>query len=191
LHYLAIEGSIESAELVKAQFESATNMTDELAAFRAIVHASGKAFREFQAESIARFYEKWKHESLVINHWFSVQATQPHRAALSEVVKLLEHEAFDFKNPNKVRCLIGAFCNTNIHNFHAIDGKGYRFLTDQLIKLSRSNPQIASRLITPLTKWKKYDEKRSALMKASLEEIKALDKLSKDVFEVVSKSLQD
>lgn len=101
----------------------------------------------------------------------------------------MEHPAFTLKNPNKVRALIGAFAGQNLINFHAADGSGYRFLADLVIQLNGFNPQIASRQLAPLTRWRKYDSARQALMKAELERILASGELSSDVFEVVSKSL--
>jgi len=88
-----------------------------------------------------------------------------------------------------VRALISAFCNTNAVNFHDLSGEGYSFLADQVITLNRLNPQIAARLLTPLTRWKKYNPARQQMMKAELERIQADPELSRDVYEVVSKSL--
>ena len=113
-------------------------------------------------------------------------ASQP--GALERVEKLMGHPLFTLRNPNKVRALIGAFVNQNLPNFHAIDGSGYAFLADRIIELDRSNPQIASRLVTPLSRWRKFDDERQALMRGQLSRILA-EKLSPDVYEVVSKSL--
>jgi aminopeptidase N len=109
---------------------------------------------------------------------------------LERVKALTEHPCFSLKNPNKVRSLVGAFCNNNLVNFHRCDGAGYDFLQDTIIKLDRMNPQIASRLVTPLTRWRKYDEQRQSLMTARLKAIAAQSNLSKDVFEIVNKSLE-
>ena len=113
----------------------------------------------------------------------------PLPGGLERVHALMQHEAFTLKNPNKVRALIGAFANQNLVNFHRADGAGYRFLADQVITLNALNPQIASRLLAPLTRWRKYDGARQALMKGELERILASGELSSDVYEVVSKSL--
>ncbi len=189
LHYLAIEGSDESLQILKDQYENASNMTDELAAFRAIVHSTKHVLNDYKLQALERFYQKWKHEPLVVNHWLSVQATTPLPQALDNVIKLMDHESFDFKNPNKLRSLVGAFCNANVINFHVASGRGYQFLADQVIALNEMNPQIASRMLTPLTKWQRYDDKRADLMKRVLEDIAALENLSKDVYEVISKTL--
>ena len=117
------------------------------------------------------------------------QALCPLPDTLNQVKALISHPAFDIKNPNKVRALIGAFCGQNAVNFHQRDGAGYRFLADQIIELNQINPQVASRLLGPLSKWKKYTAASSELMKAQLERIMAEPDLSPDVYEVVSKSL--
>jgi len=109
---------------------------------------------------------------------------------LDHVKALLAHPAFDIRNPNKVRSVIGAFCHNNAVGFHKLDGSGYDFLAEQVIQLNDINPQIASRLLTPLTRWKKYSVERQQLMQAALRRIMDLPGLSKDVYEVVSKSLQ-
>ena len=111
------------------------------------------------------------------------------RSGLERVQALMQHPAFTLKNPNKVRALIGAFANQNHVNFHRIDGAGYRFLADQVIALNALNPQIASRQLTPLTRWRKFDQTRQVLMRAELERILASGELSGDVYEVLSKSL--
>ena len=124
-----------------------------------------------------------------MNQWFAVQASDPWPGALERVLRLAEHPLFDERNPNKLRALIAAFCAQNPLRFHAEDGSGYRFLADWIIKLNTSNPQVASRLLTPLTRWKRYPDAAQAKMKSELERILAVDKLSPDVYEVVSKSL--
>ncbi len=189
LHLLSILGDEKSLALVQQQFAEADNMTDELAAFKALVHSTRSRFDSAKTDAIQRFYTKWQAEALVVNHWFSVQASSPAPDVLEQVKALMTHPAFDMKNPNKLRALIGAFCN-NVTGFHNANGLGYAFLGDRIIELNRSNPQIAARLLTPLTKWRRYDEKRQEKMKAQLERIQSEPNLSKDVFEVVSKSLE-
>jgi aminopeptidase N len=82
------------------------------------------------------------------------------------------------------------FCNQSLINFHDASGSGYRFLSEQVIELNKLNPQIASRLVTPLTRWRKYDKNRQGLMQAELQRILKQEDLSKDVYEVVSKSIK-
>ena len=103
--------------------------------------------------------------------------------------KLIHHPAFDFKNPNKVYALLGAFSQQNAICFHVASGEGYRFLADMVIQLNSINPQVAARMVKPLTAWKRYDQNRQQLMKAQLERILQSKKLSEDVYELVKKSL--
>jgi len=105
------------------------------------------------------------------------------------VTDLTHHESFSISNPNKVRALIGAFTHGNPAQFHATDGAGYTFLAEYVLRLDKLNPQISSRLVSAFSLWKKYDEQRRQLMKAQLERIVSAPDLSKDVYEVVSKSL--
>jgi aminopeptidase N len=171
------------------QFAGATNMTDESAALRGLVNNPSASTTALRDELLDTFYRKWKHETLVVEQWLSLQSAAPGRGNLERVKALLAHEAFDIRNPNKVRSVIGAFCNSNLVGFHALDGEGYRFLADYVLILNKSNPQIAARQLTPLTRWRKYGAARQALMKDQLQRILAEPDLSADVFEVVSKSL--
>lgn len=173
-------------ELANQQYQKADNMTDMQAALTLVAHS------EFSADAerlLADFYDKWQNESLVVNLWLSIQSADPKSGALQRVEQLMQHPAFDAKNPNKLRSVISVFCAQNTVNFHAMDGSGYGFLADRIIELNKQNPQIASRMLTPLTRWKKYSPERQALMKAELERISNSGELSKDVYEVVSKSL--
>ncbi|RUR14000.1 aminopeptidase N [Legionella sp. km772] len=172
-------------ELCKKQFAAAKTMTDQIAAFSLLVNCADNTSR---TQAIERFYQQWSHDELVLDKWFIIQATREHQDTLIHVEQLLKHPAFSMKNPNKVRSLIGAFCQGNPRNFHHIDGSGYRFLKSMLITLDQINPQIAARLATPFTRWQRYDKTRRQFMTAHLEELNNL-KLSRDLQEVVSKSL--
>jgi len=120
--------------------------------------------------------------------WFSVQASSRKPTTLARVNELMEHEKFSMKNPNKVRSLIGAFAG-NFNIFHAEDGSSYAFLADRVLELDAMNPQVASRMVRALMKWKQYEAGRAELMKQQLTRILAKDGLSGDVYEIVSKSL--
>ncbi|MEM1113785.1 MAG: aminopeptidase N [Pseudomonadota bacterium] len=183
LDYLLTAGE-QHEPLAIAQFTEAANMTDRLAALRTVCHG-GRS--DSAAALLETFYQDWRHESLVINQWFQVQATMPGGDALARVTALMEHPDFDLFNPNKVRSLIGQFANNNPVNFHRADGAGYRFLADVVEELNRSNPQIAARLLGPLIKWRNY-RGRGELMRGQLERLSQLE-LSPDVYEVVTKSL--
>ncbi|MGH1463379.1 MAG: aminopeptidase N [Neptuniibacter sp.] len=173
-------------QLAKAQYQKADNMTDMQVALTLVAHSP---FASDAKQLLADFYQKWQNESLVVNLWLSIQSSDPKGGALERVEELMKHPAFDAKNPNKLRSVISVFCAQNSINFHSMDGTGYRFLADRIIELNKQNPQIASRMLTPLTRWKKYAASRQVLMKAELERISISGDLSKDVYEVVSKSL--
>ncbi len=174
-------------EMAREQFETSRNMTDRSAALNAIVNSD----MPFKSEALQRFYQDWQHEPLVINQWFQVQAMCRQPGTLERVVELMSHPAYDAANPNKVRALVGAFCGQNAVNFHSEDGAGYAFLADRVIELNQRNPQIASRLLGPLSKWRKYTPDVQQRMRGQLERILAEPELSSDVYEVVSKSLKD
>ncbi|MDH3976473.1 MAG: aminopeptidase N [Deltaproteobacteria bacterium] len=167
------------------QFSKGNNMTDVMAALSTLSHYEGPE----REEAFKHFYEKWEKDPLVIDKWFSLQArsTLPH--TLSRVKELMKHQAFNIKNPNRVRSLTGAFCQGNMAAFHDISGEGYTFLAHQVQALDKLNPQVAARMAGALSRWKRYDEKRQALMKRELEAIKGVKGLSNDVYEIVSKSL--
>jgi len=189
LSYLVETGKEEAIDICCAQYDNATNMTDKLSALTALVHSTKPSLANKQATYLDKAYSEWQDESLAVNLWFSVQASSPSASVDKTIKPLMAHDAFDMRNPNKLRALIGGFTMRNPVNFHDKTGAGYAFLADQIIALDAQNPQVASRLMTPLTRWKKYDEKRQALMKKALERIKAKPQLSSDVFEVVEKSL--
>ncbi|SFG94497.1 aminopeptidase N [Neptunomonas qingdaonensis] len=186
LGYLLATEKQEHLELALAQFHEANNMTDSQAALNIVVHSGYQKAAEVILE---QFYLRWSHEPLVVNQWLSVQASNPQAGTLSQVKALMQHDAFNMRNPNKVRSLIAGFSALNPVNFHALDASGYMFLADQVITLNNLNPQIASRLVTPLTRWKRYNTERQEMMKAQLQRIMDSGELSRDVFEVVSKSL--
>ncbi|PAU89029.1 aminopeptidase N [Pseudomonas sp. WN033] len=186
LGYLMIEAGDDMLAACVRQFVEANNMTDRQAALVALVNSP---FEEAKQAALAQFAERWQGYPLVMDQWFSVQAICGLSGALERVEALMQHPAFNLRNPNKVRALIGAFANQNLIGFHRADGAGYRFLAERIIELNALNPQIASRLTTPLTRWRKFDSARQGLMRAELERIMALEGLSPDVYEVVSKSL--
>ncbi|MCE0802868.1 aminopeptidase N [Buttiauxella sp. S04-F03] len=185
LRYLAFGEKQLAEQLVRNQFESADNMTDSIAALSASVAAQLPC----RAELLAAFDEKWHQDGLVMDKWFVLQATSPAADTLSKVRELLNHRSFSMGNPNRVRSLIGAFASANPSAFHALDGSGYQFMVEMLSELNHRNPQVASRLIEPLIRLKRYDEKRQGMMRAALEQLKGLENLSGDLFEKISKAL--
>ena len=185
LGYLMLVDS--GVELAWAQFQNADNMTDQSAALSALVNCPAAA--DYAAKALAMFLEEFKDEALAMNVWLQIQAANSQPNALSRVKVLLEHSAFSMTNPNKIRSLIGGFANANHVNFHASDGSGYVFLTEQILALNTVNPQIAARLVTPLTRWKKFSEPNRKLMRDALQNIANEPNLVKDVYEIATKSL--
>jgi aminopeptidase N len=179
---------LDNAELrgwCMSQFRQADNMTDVLAALACFTHSDCPE----RGQAIAEFHERWKHDTLVLDKWFSLQAMSQLPGTLASVEKLMEHPAFDRRNPNKVRSLIGAFCHGNQVRFHAASGAGYGFLADRVIEIDAINPQVAARLMGAFSRWRKFDQARQELMKTELERILGTGKLSKDVYEIASKTL--
>ncbi|MCP5142920.1 MAG: aminopeptidase N [Chromatiales bacterium] len=177
----------EGIELAHAQFEAGANMTDTMAALTALAHHANP----HREHALAVFRERWRADPLVLDKWFSLQATAPLPDTLAQVRALETDPAYDPRNPNRIRSLIGAFCAANPVNFHAADGAGYRFLADHVLDLDSRNPQIAARLLGNLAHWRRYDAGRGQLMRAELARIVARHGLSRDCYEVASKSLAE
>jgi aminopeptidase N len=184
LSYLAEVADAAVRLLVQTQYENANNMTDRLAALTALVNGDlpGKD------AALADFYAEFERDALVVDKWFSLQAMSRNTdvAALRELMK---HPAFTLKNPNRARSLIFSFCNANPSQFHAPDGSGYEFWADQVIALNTINPQVAARLARSLDRWRKYDVALQGMMRAALQRVADTRALSKDVLEVITKSL--
>lgn len=170
---------------LRKRFEQANNMTDQLASLRLLLdfdQASGD-------EYLQAFYQRWRNEKLVIDKWFSIQATARITDATDRVERLLAHSEFNLRNPNRVRSLLGAFSAGNPVAFHCVDGRGYRLLAEQIVQLDDINPQVAARLTEPLTRWYRMSVERQQQMRLSLQLIAGKKSLSKDVFEVVNRAL--
>nr|XP_011463902.1 PREDICTED: puromycin-sensitive aminopeptidase isoform X4 [Fragaria vesca subsp. vesca] len=184
LAYLASLEDSECTELLLNEYKAATNMTDQFAALAAIAQNPGKA----RDDVLADFYSKWQDDYLVVNKWFALQAVSDIPGNVENVRKLLSHPAFDLRNPNKVYSLIGGFCGSPV-NFHAKDGSGYKFLGEIVAELDKINPQVASRMVSAFSRWKRFDVTRQNLAKAQLEKILSANGLSENVYEIASKSL--
>jgi len=170
--------------LASEQYRTAGNMTDRVAALAALMHAKGTE----RSNSLDDFYQRFENQRLVIDKWFSIQAAVPAEDAVDTVMKLSEHPAFELSNPNRVRSLIGAFAHGNPVGLHSGGGRGYRLLADYVLTLDARNPQVAARMVGPLTRWQRFTPENAALMKGQLQRI-ADTKVSADVYEIVSKSL--
>ena len=184
LGYLLAAADPAAEAAAWAQLTDADNMTDRMAALAGLVN-NAPARRD---AALAWFYARHRDNPLIIDKWFGVQATSLQPDTFARVVELRSHPDFNPNNPNRLRSLIGAF-GVNQVRFHAANGEGYRFMADEVIAVGRTNPGAAARLTTPLARWRRFDPGRGALMRAELERIAAEPGLSRDVFEIVSKSL--
>ncbi|MCB1621324.1 MAG: aminopeptidase N [Thiothrix sp.] len=187
LGYLGRLGDASLIRQAAAQYREAGNMTDALAALTVLADCDSP----LRQEALQHFHDRWQNDTLVMDKWFALQASSTLPHTLKRVRELMQHRLFDIRNPNKVRALIGSFTLRNPLHFHAADGSGYRFLTEQVISLNGLNPQVAARMVRPLMNWRHFEAGRSALMRAELGRIQAHPALSTDVYEIVSKSLAD
>ncbi|CAM6126927.1 unnamed protein product [Calypogeia fissa] len=184
LYFLVALNEKEFTDLALQEYKSATNMSDQFSALAALAQNPDDA----SSEALAEFYNQWQHEPLVVNKWLALQAASDNPGNVELVRKLLDHPAMDVRNPNKVYSLIGGFCSSAV-NLHSKDGSGYKFLGDIVIQLDKINPQVASRMVSPFSRWKRFDEGRQALAKEQLERITKVEGLSDNVYEIASKSL--
>jgi aminopeptidase N len=185
LAYLAAAEPEKGAALALSQFEAGRNMTDVLAALTVLVDLD----RPERAAALARFYELWSHDDLVIDKWFALQARSVLPQTPDRVRKLTRHPAFERKNPNRVRALVGTFAQANQLRFHEVSGEGYRLLADEVIALDPLNPTTAARLVQSLGSWRRHEPARQAMMRGELERVLGASSLSKNTYEMVSKSL--
>ncbi len=186
LRYILAADTSLGAELALAQYKSAHNMTDKTAALAIL----GDTKTQAALYAFDDFYKTWKQDPLVIDKWFGLQALADRADAPEVVTRLLQHHDFTYKNPNRLRALIGNFSAANHKWFHRDDGAGYRILAETVIKLNAINPSTAARLLTPLRQWRKYDAERKLLMENELKRILSEKDISNDVYEIVSKSLK-
>jgi aminopeptidase N len=187
LGYILSTKTKAAIELAVAQYRHSNNMTDTIAALANIASIECPE----RAELLEDFYSKWSDNVLVINKWLAIQAQADLDSVLDNVKSLMQHAAFDIKNPNKVYALIGGYAVGNPVKFHNISGAGYKFLADIVLQLNSINPSIAARILAPLTQWQKFTPQRRELMCAELLRIKAASNLSNDVMEITSKALTD
>jgi aminopeptidase N len=185
LAYLAAADPTEAATLAMAQCEAGRNMTDVLSALMVLADLD----RPERTAALGRFYELWSHDDLVTDKWFALQARSSLPQTPERVRELTRHAAFERKNPNRVRALVGTFAQANQARFHDATGAGYRLLADEVIALDPLNPTTAARLVQPLGSWRRHEAGRQALMRRELERVLATPDLSKNTYEMVSKSL--
>ncbi|KPA15334.1 Peptidase M1, alanyl aminopeptidase [Candidatus Magnetomorum sp. HK-1] len=185
LNFLVTLKTSDMLSLAFKQFKNADNMSDSFAALRILSHADIETFQE----ACKLFFFRCRKNPLLFNKWFSVQAMSSLNNTLIRVKKLFNHRAFKIKNPNRVRALLGSFVNKNHYHFHTASGEAYEFLGDKVLLIDKLNPQIASRMVSAFNHWKKYDEGRQQIMKNQLTRILNEPNISKNVYEIVSKTL--
>jgi aminopeptidase N len=184
LAYIAAGNARHGATLAKTQFDSWKNMTDVLAALSVLCGIDCPQ----RAAALNTFYQAWHEDDLVLDKWFAIQAMS--NLGTPEAVRALsEHPDFDLRNPNRVRALVSSFAGGNPVRFHDASGEGYRFLADTIIALDPRNGQVAARMVAPLGQWRRVDTARQALMQQELRRILELPGLTRNTFEMVSKSL--
>jgi len=186
LGYLASRGKPEDVARAATHFAASRNLTDETAALGVLSEIDAPE----RVAALARFYERWKGDHLVIDSWFALQAASPLPGTLTTVKRLTRHPLFSIKNPNKVRALIGTFAVGNPVSFNRPDGKGYAFVADRVLELDAFNPQIAARMLSTFRGWRMLEPVRRAAAKVTLQRVAKVKPLSNDVFEIVSKMLE-
>lgn len=184
LAYLAVGDRRLGITLAKTQFDARQSMTDVLAALWVLAAIDCPE----RAGALQSFYDAWRTDELVLDKWFGIQAMSP-LCTPEEVEKLTRHKDFDLRNPNRVRAVVSSFSSGNPYRFHHPSGDGYRFLAETIIALDPSNGQVAARLVSPLGQWRRVDPCRQALMKAELQRILDAPKLTRNTFEMASRSL--
>lgn len=171
--------------LIVGHFETASNMTDAMGGLNALLQVGGAPLDR----ALESFYQTWRHEPLVVDKWFGVQARDPSPGALGRVVGLTIHPAFEGRTPNRIRSLVQAFSVANPARFHDPDGGGYAFLADQILTIDAFNPNLAANLVSPLADWRRYTSLYGDGMRAALQRLRAA-RLSTNVLELVDRALR-
>ena len=185
LAYLMSNGGQSDIERCLEQYRESDNMTDAIGALTPLASCDCPE----RIDALDDFYRRWQGDRLVVDKWFGLQAASTLPGTLNELQVLLGHTAFELTNPNRFRSMVGVFSQRNQVRFHDPSGEGYRFLTDQLLRLIPVNPQVSARMLGPLTTWRRFEAGRSQMMRQQLQRIQAVADLPRDVYEVVSKSL--
>ncbi|QFU17056.1 aminopeptidase N [Microvirga thermotolerans] len=173
--------------MASAQFEAASNMTDRLAALGVLTTLPGAA----REDALAAFGERYAGEPLVLDKWFTLQASIQEDGTLQRIRSLMEHPAFSIGNPNRVRSLVGSFAMLNPTQFNRPDGQGYDFVADVVLRVDPLNPQVAARLLTAFATWRIMEEGRRNRACEALRRIAENASLSRDVADIVHRSLED
>ncbi|RUO44122.1 aminopeptidase N [Aliidiomarina taiwanensis] len=186
LGYLAAMTDSEAVhERLQRQFAAEQSMTLVFGALQAAVHNQHR-LAEVQ---LAQFANRWQHDPLVMDKWLAVQATVRHASSIAKVHELTEHSAFDWSNPNRVYALLASFSH-NFAQLHQADGAGYALLVSAIKRLNTANPQVASRLLSPLLNWRRFNDARQGLLQQVLSDLRNMPDLAPDLFEKIEQSLR-
>jgi len=187
LELLAATRENEAIALAFSQYRSADNMTDRMAALETLAQHD----RPERTEALDDFYARYADDPLIIDKWLALQAAIPEPATLERVRALTAHPAFSMANPNRVRALIGSFAQANHTQFNRADGAGYDFVADTLLALDAKNPQVAARLMGAFRSWRALEAQRRAHAEATLRRVAAAPALSRDVHDIVARTLAE
>ena len=187
LDLLAMTEQDDAIARAFAQYGGADNMTDRMAALETLALHD----RPERAAALDDFYRRYADDPLIIDKWLSLQAAIPEPATLDRVRALTKHPAFSDSNPNRIRALIGAFAQVNHTQFNRADGAGYDFVADFVLALDPKNPQVAARLMGAFRSWRALEAVRRARAEAVLRRVAALPTLSRDVHDIVARTLAD
>ena len=187
LDLLAMTETLAAVARAFAQYQSADNMTDRMAALETLALHD----RPERAAALDDFYKRYADDPLVIDKWLALQATIPESATLDRVRALTKHPAFSIANPNRIRALIGSFAQANHTQFNRSDGKGFDFVADFVLVLDPKNPQVAARLMGAFRSWRALEAKRRVHAEAALRRVAAAPSLSRDAHDIVARTLAD
>jgi aminopeptidase N len=175
-----------SIGLIQRDLATASNMTAEIGALTAML---GIDAPETSLE-LEKFYARHSQDHLLVDKWFALNAQIPGAGSAARIRKLMGHPDFRLSTPNRVYALIGGFTSANLSGFNAADGEGYRVVADTILKLDKINPQVAARMATGFRSWRILNEVRRKAISEQLEGIVSTPNLSRDTFEIISRTLK-
>ena len=182
---MAATGRPEAIAIAAEQYRTADNMTDRLAALSTLSHAATPE----RTTALDDFFARYHDDPLIVDKWFTLQATIPEPATLDRVKALTRDPAFSFANPNRVRALVHSFALANQKEFNRPDGEGYDFIVETVLALDPKNPQLAARLLSSLKSWRVLESGRRAKAQAALQRVAQAPALSPDVGDIVRRAL--
>jgi len=187
MSYAVIAKSPSALKEIIKRYKKSDNMTDRYNALRVIVHHHPD--KQVREKVLKDFYKRYKDNHIVLDKWFAVQASRPGSATVSTIKSLMLHEDFTFNNPNRFRALLGVFSMGNLTGFNAANGRGYELVAKSISKLDTINPQVAARMLTAFRSYRYLEPARRKLAEAALKEIAKQPNLSRDVSDILTRTL--